>query len=399
MDKSLTFTNSILESQQSQIDVKAWDNVMDAWEAGNHREAVIQSLNYLGADLVSKYGDETKSKFTIPHGSVIVNVEITDTDLIVGAPFLNVSGAAKVPLYRQVAQINFSPLNLTEIILKDDELRFHFQCPLDLCEPYKLYDAWREICINADRYDDQFIKDFGATWIQEPKINKYTEEQYNTIDGNVRALINEALEYVNYFEGKRLYGFAWDTLNVTIKRIDYVASPQGNFRNEIEEVIGFMERQGNMMDQIAEAKKFLGNLSAMSKEDLMEDVYDVDVFVPYKYRGSLDNVKQNLQSNYERAGGERGKGDHMGASLTMLYAFYNLFYSYNISDEVANGINAGLKQASGANWGQSSDALWTTMDAVMRDLPFPAFAGGNGASGTSQPKEKKKGFLSGLFGG
>lgn len=390
MNNAPGFTMSIVDSQQSNIDVAMWDKVMDAWDNKQYRDVVFKSLEYLNPEITKKYADDSGNKFSIPHGSVMVNLEITETDVNVDAPFLNVTDAAKVPLFRQIAQINFSPLNLTEIVLKDNELRFWFTTRLDMCEPYKLYDALREICINADRYDDQFIKDFKARWIQEPRISRYSDDLYNQIDSNLRSIIDEALSYVNYFEDKRMYGFAWDMLNITIKRIDYYTSPQGNFRNDIEDVIAFMEKRGNRLDQIGEGKKFLETLKGKSKDDLLEDVYHVDVFVPYKFRGSLDNVKKNLKESYDRAANERNSGDHMAATITMMYAFYNLMYQYHVSDALATGIQDGLGNAGGKQWNVASDSLWSTLDAVMRDLKFPG--------GHSHP-EKKKGFFASLFGG
>ena len=117
-------------------------------------------------DLASKTGNAGFSSFDIPHGSITLQLNITDDEFKVHAPFLNISGSKRIPLLRKVTELNFSPLNLSSIFLDGDQLAFRYSSPISLCEPYRTYDALREICIYADSYDDEFINKFNASWIR-----------------------------------------------------------------------------------------------------------------------------------------------------------------------------------------------------------------------------------------
>lgn len=386
MEKSFSFIENKYSSSKNNIDVSLWDDVMKAWEEKQYEKCLRLLLCYIKPEVEKDKSDSSGNCFKVNHGSIVLDVGIKNNQLHIDTPFLDVSKANKVALFRQVAQINFSPFNLAEIVLESNQLNIHYQSPIELCEPYKIYDVFYEICINADRYDDQFIRDFNAEWINQPKIKKYSEQQYDTILKQLNVIIDECMAYVDYFESNRNFGFAWDTLNIALKRIDYCISPQGTIRNRIEDTISFMENKGNYMEQIGEAKKFLLNLSTLDKSSLITEIYDVDIFIPYKYRGNLESVKNNLSNNYVRAREERGKNNFVGSCLTMLYSFYHLLYTYNIHKDLKGGILGGIEESSQKGWVESSNILWKTLDEVMQDRPLSYCLG------------RKKGFFSKLFG-
>lgn len=385
MDNAPSFTPSILKSQASNVDIMVWDSVLDAWKKKDYLATVHNTLKYVNPAVFKKYGNKERTVFRIPHGSVIINIEIRDNKVFINAPFLKIGNAQKVPLFRQVAQLNFTPLRLAQIYLEDDQLTFYGECELELCEPYKFYDILREICINADTYDDQFIENFGAEHIHEPEVTPYSSEQLDKIWTEVIRIVGETREYVKYFEEKRWHGSAWDILNCTLKRIDFYIAPQGNVRNEIEKNIGFMQAKGDLMQQIDVSKKMLDKIESDGKEKFLQDVYKVEIFIPYKSIGQIQSFKNQLKGSHERATKERNEGNYMMATITCLYAFYHLFYSYNVLDDTTDFINKSLKRASGAPWKKSSATLWTAMNDIMVGRHIPRMP-------------KSGGILSSLFG-
>ncbi|HUM51380.1 MAG TPA: hypothetical protein PK431_06165, partial [Chitinophagales bacterium] len=177
MNNNLSFKRTIVGTLKSNVNVDAWNTVLDKFDNKQYAEVVRGCINYVDSAIETKFANADKTEYNIPHGSIIVQVKITTNELIVNAPFLSLESAKQVPLLRQVAQLNFTPLALSRIDLEGDKLYFRCEVPLDACEPYKVYDIFREICINADNYDDEFITKFDAKRIQEPKIISYDADK------------------------------------------------------------------------------------------------------------------------------------------------------------------------------------------------------------------------------
>ncbi|MGI9544473.1 MAG: type III secretion system chaperone [Cyclobacteriaceae bacterium] len=391
MNQSPTYDKSLIGSTQSKINAPYWDTVLSQHESGKYKDALVGILHYLDPGLAERTGNADQTQFTIPHGSIVVNFEIKDDQINIWAPFVKLPEQNPIPLLRQAAQINFNPLKLAQVVLEDQDLVFRYSCPLELCEPYKMYDVFYEICTYSDAYDDDFIEKFKARRLREPVIEHFTNEQKEIIWNKVQGYVKEAFDYTSYFEEKRIQGFTWDMINITLKRIEFYAAPQGVLRARLEKTINQMQNRGNsFQDQLRIGREFLKKLQNYSREEFDQDLYLAETFVPYKSRTSLEKIKNTLKTAHDRAHNERGKSDFMAATFTVLYEFYNLFYYYNVQNDLAQTINAGMEQASGKKWKEASDTLWQAIDGIMNDRQ-PAFAKG------AKP-QKSKSFLSTLFG-
>ncbi|MBN1150299.1 hypothetical protein JXA84_03640, partial [candidate division WOR-3 bacterium] len=182
-----------------------WQVTIDSFNDKKFRQTVINFLNYLNPEVIKKYGNKTGDQFSIPHGSIVLNLKISEDSLYIDAPFLSIPESKVNPLLRQVSEINFSILFLTQIVLEESKLFFRIKIPLELCEPYKLYNIFYEICINADFYDDIFIEKFQAQRIYEPKCTKYSEKDLQKFFDMFKEHVTEALDYLAYFENKRWF--------------------------------------------------------------------------------------------------------------------------------------------------------------------------------------------------
>ena len=174
-----TFDRTSLDSIHRPIDLDKWDKVLDLFYNGMPEEALIGIIDFVDSQLVQKTGNQDKSEFNIPHGSIILKLKIDKQNFNVTVPFLKVPAANYIPLLRQVTQLNIHPLNLSEIVLENDQLVFKYTCPLEMCEPNKIYNVLKEICTYADLYDDEFIKKFGAAWIHKPVIRRFSRDFIN----------------------------------------------------------------------------------------------------------------------------------------------------------------------------------------------------------------------------
>ncbi len=394
MTNNLSFHTTIAGSLRSNIDADIWDKVLLHFQNNEFAETIRTCINYINPNIEKTFANANKTEYNIPHGSIIVNLKITENDLIVSAPFLDISNAKQVPVLRQVVQLNFSPLILSHIDLEDDKLYFKFSCTLDACEPYKLYDVLREICINADNYDDEFIAKFNATRIQEPKINPYTSTEKEIAWNTIQQYITEAFDVYTQLENKRLNTYLWDILMITLLKIDYFSAPQGVLRNEIEKAIVNLNSKDEFYQKLSGGKEFLKKIQNYDRVKLENDLYKIETFVAYKIRNTLDTVRNNFKKAYETAENEMKAKDYIGATFTIEYAIFNFFYSNNIDDNIANELTTALERSSAKPIQEAAQILFDAMKKVMTDDNISVAK----AVFPSIQKERKKGFFSKLFG-
>ncbi|MCX2678749.1 hypothetical protein OOZ15_02240 [Galbibacter sp. EGI 63066] len=387
MNTSPKYFPSILKSNSSQVDFTYWDRVMDFYDAKQYKETAIGVIRYANPTLFEKFGNADKTEFNIPHGSVVINIRVTDETFKVSAPFLIIPRENPIPLYRQVAQLNFSPLNLTNILLKGEQLSFEYECPIETCEPYKIWDVLYDICIYADNYDDKFIEQFNAERINEPIVKNHPPEKLTELYDNVMTIVDEALQYISHFEQKRWEYFTWDIIAITLFKIDNYCFPQGFLRTELEKEISYqMTSQDPIPQRINYAKEFLKKLQDWDAEKFKNDLYDIENFVSPKRSANDEAVKGIIKNIYERAKKEFDKKDYLACSLSVQYIFYYLLYYNTVEDKYSNVIYNALKKVGGKPWEESGKILFKAIDNIMTgNLSAVSFKSG------------KKGFFARLF--
>lgn len=368
MNTSPLFAPSPLGSTKSKINVAHWPTVMDNFDKGNFNDVLSSLLYYVNPEISEKYWNKNDNSYLIPHGSVVVKIKQDAENIIIEAPFLSIAKSAKIPLMRQVAQLNFHPLTITKIVLDDnDNLCFSYKGPIELCDPYKLYDILREICINADRYDDEFITKFKAEWLQEPRIERYGNASLDEAWTKIQEFIAEAFQYIEYFESKRIFDFLYDVYKSTFTKIDYYIAPQGFLRSEFEKQITDLDGNFPYDERMHKAKEFLTKLKNFDKQKFFEDIYKADVFIPYKYISNIENVRKNFEGAHNTAIDEISKRSFMGAFYTLYCSFLRLFYYNYVNSELSDLVTKALVESSQKSWEEAANILLKAMDTIMKE--------------------------------
>jgi hypothetical protein len=416
MNKVQSFKRTLIPSK-SKIQTDIWDNVVDLFEEKKYKESLLRLFDYVDKDIKTKRANADQTEFNVPHGSVIVNIKIEGDQLNVKVPFLKLAEKNNIPILRRIAEINFSPLNLATIVLEGNELFFKYSTPMQQCEPWKMYYVFREICINADNYDDEFIQKFGAIRFQEPNVTEFSNEKKEEIWSTYQFLLSETKEYCDYFESKRQEGYLWDALLQLFLNIDYYIAPQGALRTEIEDVVSFMQnRNYSLQEKNEKGKNLYKKFQNIAHDDFNSNLYISDLFIPIKYSASLENVRETFTNQYETAKKEMSNSDYMGATLSIRYIFlYEFYYSF-APDDVVETMTAALEQSSSKSWDEAAKILWAAMEKIMtgqasqaqnKETSFArneATFTNNTSSNKDEVKEEnsnekpKKGFFGKIFG-
>ncbi|WP_271766649.1 type III secretion system chaperone family protein [Aquimarina algiphila] len=342
-----------------------WDEVLHFYNTKQYSQILPTILAYVNPGLEHK---KTNEGYIIPHGSVTVYINQTDTTLSVKCPFLNIEEAKKTPLLRQLAEMRMYPLNLTNLVLENNEVVFYFKSPLHLCEPYKIYNVLREICTFADSYDDEFIEKFNAKNLQEPKIEPYPDTVKNTAYQNYQAIIEDGLARYNYYMAKRYENDAWYVFNITFKKLDYCISPKGYLKTQIENAINaFCNRNIAFHTRLHQAKEDLLKLKACSSEKLGTNLYKTETFIPTKYNGKKENVRKDWEGLYADVKDMMSSSNNEGACLCMLSGFYNMYYYNLVNEDISKPLVEALKKASNLKFSEAAPILFNGMKSVMED--------------------------------
>ncbi|MCP4151128.1 MAG: YbjN domain-containing protein [bacterium] len=379
-----TFQKTLLGSVRRPILPEKWDKVLDLFDEGKYKESLLALLDYADDTILSEKSNPDHSEFVIPHGSIVVKIFIEKESFRVEAPFLQLPDKNPVPLLRQAAQLNLHPLNLAELVLEKDVLTFEYQCPLALCNPFKIYDLLQEICRYADAYDDQFIKQFDAKWIHKPVIKTFQPKFLDLARDRTQFYVKEALAYVDYFESQRNPNFGLAILIITVLKIDYDIEPQGLLKTEIENIFSFLNREDiSLPELVARGKEFMRKLQDYDKTRFQQYLYVADTFISMRNNFTSDMVETYFRSSYESTKKEIAARQYSSAALYVQSICLELFFNNVIPENLKSILTDGLIKSSRQPWDKAASTMLNCLEQAL-DI---------------KKSKGKKGFWGSLFGG
>lgn len=321
-------SSPISKQSYNKTSPQLWEHVAKSWKEGNYKNTVFELLSFLGIDLV-----KDAAVYKIPHGSIMIHLEFREEILRISAPFLSVSESMKLPLYRQILQINHSPLKLNRFKLHDEQLTLYFECPYELCDPYKIFDVLKEICIHADLYDDTFIRKFKAKRVSEPRIIPLNPDLQDWSLKVFRQIIADTEEALHMLVKDRLNEFIWDNFVLMLLKIDFALAPNGHLKSDIERSI--VELHGNieLSEKINIGKKILYNFKTLTDEQILEDLYRIETFVPLKELITHESFKNQLQQIVLQVQKEHQRGEYLAAYFTTVYHLLFISYQYDLDEK------------------------------------------------------------------
>lgn len=368
------YNRPLIQIKQTKLNPDYWDTVLRIFDAGNFKESIVEVLKYVDPTVPGKCGNADQTEFKIPHGSSNIYLSIKDGKYSIRCPFLRVPEKSKVAILRQIAELNFNTLVLTQLVMNDkNELSFQFESPIELCEPYKVYYVFDEICLNADYYDDLYIEKFGAERLEPVVANKLTPEVMAKSWELFQLYLKEIRSYLTYFETKRSFSFCWDTMAEGFMKIDHTLSPQGYLRVEIEKSVNQMYANKQLPDILNDAKAALEKLEKFDKAKFEESIYEPEIFISARTRADITAVQNRIRKNYDAAKNEMGGSDYTGATLSLVSGIYELLYRCNVSSDILNILLTAMEKASGLEWKQAAETLWPAVTQVMDMKPGEPF--------------------------
>ncbi len=364
MEYSFKYDRSIGKQGSYKDTVKYWNNCMDLYEKKNYKESIINFLYYMNPDLVKEKSKNNNTEFKFPHGSMIINFLIDNDSYEISAPFIKVPEKKAVILLRQVCEINFSKLTLSQILSKNNELYFYYKSPLALCYPYKLWDLFYEICVNSDYYDDLFITQLQATRINEMEVKKYSNKEIEEFWKTYNEIIDFGIEGCKEYQNKRWFNFGVDHGFITLMKLDHVLNPQGIIGNYILDYFLYNNKL-NDEENLSKLIENLNKLKSIDKKIFEESIYQPVFLISPKRHADLEFIKNYLKDIFETAKTNITSSNFISAAYSMLYKFYYILFSYSIPIELEIEIITALEKSSKNNFTDTAKILYDAVEVII----------------------------------
>ncbi len=397
MEITPIYQKPILYSNSPVTTISYWDEAVSAFDEKDFEASLTGTLNYINQDILNgRPITNQMEEIVYPHGSAEVRFSVRDGIFRIQSSFLRVPEQNKVPLLRKVAEINFAPLTLAQIVYSESEggiLYFFYEMPIELAQPNKVYDLIKEICIFADDFDDEFIKKYKASFYHSPMILPLSVEKREKVREQIQTYLQDASQYIQYYEAKRWDGYVLATIIQVLLSIVDNAYINGVLKTSIEEKIWMLKEDKNIdfSRKISIGKDFLAKLSKMPADEVKKDIFIAKKFISTKFRTTPKSAMEFLQTS--TAGIEKDMEDNnfIGAFYQLKSAFLNLMYAYNLEPKIWNILTDSLFNASETSWDNGTQVLKETFDLIISGEVD------NQIDASKNEFPKKKGFFAKLF--
>lgn len=363
MKKSISYYSPINSSLYKELNISAWNSCVDNYEKENYQQSLVDFLNYLDPNIYEHYSNPEKTIFTIPHGSSIIILKVENNHLFIEAPFIKLPEAKFIPILRKCSEINFSYMTLPNIKLLDNEMKFVYDMPLELCNPWKIYDILQNVTFNADKYDDEFVTKFNAERMVEPMVTNYESDKLAEYLKVCKEIASERVENIQHFETKRNLNNAIDSIFIGISQIRLYCNPTGILLNKMDETIDTLyDRNINMIDKLKAGKvffKFVEEIDMADFSDYCNITFNLISNKRNTNRTQLENWVEDYLGNSEEA---YSVENYIESAFNSYYALYYALSYFNIESRDEKVILYGLKEAAQKDWQEAAEILIEVLD-------------------------------------
>lgn len=373
------------------VQVDSWHDAIDAFDEKDYEKSLRSLFHYMNPEVAKKIPATGDFSIEYPQGSSRVTFGLKNGIFFIESPFVKMTeNTNKVAMLRHANELNFSFLTVPQIHLIDETLWFKFETPLHLCQPNKIYDALREICVATDDFDDEFIEKYEAERIQEPVVQQLSEAEKAEAWNQIQAILAEYRRYMDYFEEKRWDGSQWDILMLSLFQLGNMPYIQGILRTDLQEYI--QNINNNRIDfhfRIDKGKNFFKQLSEKSQDEIMKDVYYTYNLMGLKWRSSGKFLQEEAHGYEEQVRKYKNSNDYFNICYYLYYLYLYILYHYNLDQEYRSFITGTLEKASGETYERAAEIYLESFEHLLKEtLP----------KGFKVEQKAKKGFFARLFG-
>ncbi len=257
-----------------------WDQSLEAFETGDYAKSYALFFQYLhdeAQDNITWEQDGAHFTFQIFQGSKKITGFIND-DLIKAEAKIATSDSLNIGFLRRMIELNYNLKYGRYALDGEDNLTLIFDSYLVDGSPYKLYYAFKELAVNADKQDDLLISEFDMLHpVNIGHVQEIPVEEKDAKYAFVQAAIQELFDTVDQSKlNNEQYagGVAYAMLD-TCYKLDYLVKPEGTTMEALERIhrLYFSQSNKRTLEKNAEIRKELEKIKNKSSEELSAELY------------------------------------------------------------------------------------------------------------------------------
>jgi hypothetical protein len=270
---------------RSEAQYDAWDQATSAYDAEDYLKSFQLFLDYLyneAEDNVhyQRLEDGRRIEFELYQGSKRITGEADAAHIRVEARIARVK-ELHIGYLRRLVEQNFDLKYARYALSEDQHLCLVFDTLALDSSPYKLYYAFKELAVHADKQDDLLLDEFESL---EPVDNQHiipiSEEVKEVKYQYILQSIQNGLQYLDSDASPRETEFSGGVAYLLLDlcyRLDFLISPEGYMTECLERIHRqyFAEDEQSNAQKIQLIKREFHKLTERSREDFFKEFYEV----------------------------------------------------------------------------------------------------------------------------
>lgn len=303
------------DAYKSALQYAEWDKAVEAYESENYLQSLKHFFVFLKNEASNNVQFEEEAgvlHFEIIQGSKKIIGKSNSKIIEVEAKVAKTNGL-QIGFMRQLMERNYDLKYSRFALDENDDISIRFDTDLIDASPYKMYNALKEVAINADKLDDLLVDEYEMLApINNQHIINSTEEERKVKLEFLHDWIKNILARARQLKTKELAaGEAYLLLDLTYK-LDYLISPEGFMMETLERIHRqYFARDGrNLSEKCEHLQQEFHQILARSKEELEEEFYHTistfGITTPINHDrvisfidGELPNMEWYLRNDYE----------------------------------------------------------------------------------------------------
>jgi len=290
-----------------------WNECERKFEENKYIESYIDFLEYLkddSTDNVIHSRTNDTIDFKLFQGSKEIRGTM-DEKHVKAESWVAAYDKLTVPAMRRLMEMNYS-LYYSRFAIKDNHIIIKSDSGTHDGSPRKLYFAFKEVALRADKQDDLLIDDFASLKPIDVQAEPIADAEKQVKLKYFRKWIDDTLKRVGELNTEQFSGAISYLLLSLLYRTDYLLVPEGTLMNDIEKISWtYFTRDNKPFSQKNETmKKSFEELMKKPDEKILEDLYRTkSTFgianpvghqaVTDVFNSNLNNVKWYLENNHE----------------------------------------------------------------------------------------------------
>ena len=296
-DPPITF-GRYSDNNKSTEKTSRWTDADSLYKEKKYQESIDAFFDYLRDDAAGNVVLERNGidfNFQLHQGSKIVRGN-GNSDHLYAEVSLTKMPQPSVPVMRRLLEQNFS-LYYSRYALDGDRLCMRFDSDIETANPNKLYYALKELATKADKQDDQLVQDFSSLQpLDTEHIEKIPAAEAEVKFAFMQKWISEILQYTQTLDADKFSGGICYLLLTLSFRIDFLISPEGAIRTELEKIplLYFAKDEKPTTEKNEAMIAGFQKLQAMPKDVFLKNLFRSKscfaIGVPQVYKTIADSI-------------------------------------------------------------------------------------------------------------